>query len=1000
MSTKINDKRIPIHLFTIVLNGEPFIRHHIEEFKKLSGDWHWHIVEGVAALKYDTAWSVPNGGKIPDDMHRKGLSKDGTTEYLNELIQNNPGKVTVYRLQGGQIWDGKVAMVSAPLPYIKEECILVQVDSDELWRAEQLETLRDMFAENPSRTGAYMHCHYFVGPRKFVPQLNVWATDPHDWPRAWRYQPGMKWWSHEPAALANAQGQDVVRINPFTRDETLARGVYFEHFSYVLAEQVRFKQNYYGYKDAVKKWENLQLTKGPVKPKDYLPWANRDGVIDDWGPERGPTLGDKFLNRNQKMKVAGIDDIGSKDLTQMDKESDFASSLREIIGLIRPKKIIETGTYHGEGTTKVIASALRDYNISDSMFFSIEVNPQNIAYAVRYLESQGLLDKVRILQGLSLPQSALPSENEIESEFVRSNEYGSVFVDHKEEDRAKLYHAETQLRGGQDDLLKKTMDYFDGKPDLVLLDSAGHVGELEFDYLLSMLKSPCYIALDDIYHVKHHKSFTKLQSDSRFKVLTSSKERFGSCLVYFDPALAKIQQHSGQAKTENKLKVAGIDDGGYQDLTQMDKESDFARVIRETIQAVRPTKLIETGTYHGQGTTKVITSALRDAKIDNARFFSIEVNPNNIQEAQRYLHSQGLLDRVTILHGLSLPKSLLPTEADIQKSLVENPEYSGIFVDHQEGDRARLYHGETTLKGGQEDLLKKVLDVFEGKPDFVLLDSAGHVGSIEFDYLIANLKAPCYIALDDIYHVKHFKSLKKLEADPRFKMIASSKERFGSCLTYFDPRLGASAQPAKNESSSSAVGSSVAIAAGDVAQANTTGLNITGARNILWVQSNSQSEALSIMSALPQVKRSCPQASIHVVCEESLLPLYENCRSVSSVITFDKAKIGSDSGYQKEIELKIRNVAADVCINGVSPRDLVADYLSLVSGAGVRVASGNSIQMDTATKERNTKAYTTIVQVEHGDMTGFQSRLMEVVGLAEKSGRSLSGNSAAQIAGA
>jgi len=59
---------LPILFFTIVLNGEPFIRHHIEVFKQLPFRWHWHIVEGVADLKHDTAWSVAQGGRITEEF--------------------------------------------------------------------------------------------------------------------------------------------------------------------------------------------------------------------------------------------------------------------------------------------------------------------------------------------------------------------------------------------------------------------------------------------------------------------------------------------------------------------------------------------------------------------------------------------------------------------------------------------------------------------------------------------------------------------------------------------------------------------------------------------------------------------------------------------------------------------------------------------------------------------------------------------------------------------
>ena len=57
---------LPIHFFTIVLNGQPFIRYHIEVFKQLPFPWHWHIVEGVAELTHDTAWEC----KIRRESHR------------------------------------------------------------------------------------------------------------------------------------------------------------------------------------------------------------------------------------------------------------------------------------------------------------------------------------------------------------------------------------------------------------------------------------------------------------------------------------------------------------------------------------------------------------------------------------------------------------------------------------------------------------------------------------------------------------------------------------------------------------------------------------------------------------------------------------------------------------------------------------------------------------------------------------------------------------------
>ena len=64
--------KLPIHFFTIVLNGKPYIDYHIEVFKRLKVPWHWHIIEGVASLTHDTAWSLSQGGRVPTALHLDG----------------------------------------------------------------------------------------------------------------------------------------------------------------------------------------------------------------------------------------------------------------------------------------------------------------------------------------------------------------------------------------------------------------------------------------------------------------------------------------------------------------------------------------------------------------------------------------------------------------------------------------------------------------------------------------------------------------------------------------------------------------------------------------------------------------------------------------------------------------------------------------------------------------------------------------------------------------
>ncbi|MBD2096298.1 FkbM family methyltransferase [Trichocoleus sp. FACHB-591] len=275
---------LPIHFFTIVLNGDPFIKYHIDIFNQLPFEWHWHIVEGVADLKNDTAWSVRLGGHITEEIHQNGLSKDGTTKYLDELAELYPDRVTIYRKPERTFWDGKLEMVNAPLANIDEECLLWQIDVDELWTVEQIHAARRLFIQTPNKTAAFYWCYYFVGEQLLISSRYCYAQNPQqEWLRTWRYQPGCYWAAHEPPILVQPNGdgwKDVASINPFLHQETEAKGLVFQHFAYVTLEQLEFKEKYYGYVDACTQWQSLQAeTRFPLLLRDYFAWVHDETVI-------------------------------------------------------------------------------------------------------------------------------------------------------------------------------------------------------------------------------------------------------------------------------------------------------------------------------------------------------------------------------------------------------------------------------------------------------------------------------------------------------------------------------------------------------------------------------------------------------------------------------------------------------------------------------------------------------------------------------------------------
>jgi len=280
------DRRTPIEIFTIVLNGMPFLPKVYENLLAVKGPWRWHVIEGVSELVHDTAWSVSRGGSVPESLHRGGLSIDGTTAFLDDLSARDGDRVIVYRRPAGQFWGGKRAMVSAPLANIIEPCVLMQMDSDEIWTSEQVDGVRRLFAERPEATAAYFRCNYFVGSDRVVTTRDTYGNhSSYEWLRAWRYKPGCRWAAHEPPRLmtpaSNTTGEaDLSTIDPILHDETEARGLVFDHYAYTTEAQLWFKESYYGYADAVSQWRGLQDAALPARLADHFGWVSDEALVE------------------------------------------------------------------------------------------------------------------------------------------------------------------------------------------------------------------------------------------------------------------------------------------------------------------------------------------------------------------------------------------------------------------------------------------------------------------------------------------------------------------------------------------------------------------------------------------------------------------------------------------------------------------------------------------------------------------------------------------------
>jgi hypothetical protein len=95
----------------------------------------------------------------------------------------------------------------------------------------------------------------------------------------------MRWVAHEPPVLAeplaDGRWRAVAQVNPILHEQTEAAGLVFQHYAYATREQVQFKEDYYGYRGAVARWEALQgAGEFPVMLRDYFPWVRDETQVD------------------------------------------------------------------------------------------------------------------------------------------------------------------------------------------------------------------------------------------------------------------------------------------------------------------------------------------------------------------------------------------------------------------------------------------------------------------------------------------------------------------------------------------------------------------------------------------------------------------------------------------------------------------------------------------------------------------------------------------------
>lgn len=239
---------------------------------------HWVFVEGMTKPGGSTRWCKP----IPDEFHDGHYhSRDGTLQWLQGFCERHKN-ASVHWIDTP--WESKDDMVNVALDELHHVCAnqlsppqggkisypisLFQIDADEKWSANQIESAERDLMITPYRCGAF-RCDAYVGPGLVC--RGQWGEGVgFEYRRIFKWF-GEKFISHEPVVMDGISGSDIIVLPQR-----------FRHNSYLYEKDILFKSKFYDMPNLHSKWIALNKRKEfPVHISELIEgtWAGTNSFI-------------------------------------------------------------------------------------------------------------------------------------------------------------------------------------------------------------------------------------------------------------------------------------------------------------------------------------------------------------------------------------------------------------------------------------------------------------------------------------------------------------------------------------------------------------------------------------------------------------------------------------------------------------------------------------------------------------------------------------------------
>ena len=259
-----------------------------------------------------------------------------------------------------------------------------------------------------------------------------------------------------------------------------------------------------------------------------------------------------------------------------------------------------------------------------------------------------------------------------------------------------------------------------------------------------------------------------------------------------------------------------------QAATAMVHDPELVAKIEGAIKEYAVDVAIETGTFEGTGSTRMVSECFTRVRPPKV-YVTFEVGLQSWLTAYRNLRP---FPFVQCLWGCSVDRAEALAFIMRDEMLANHAKYPDIYIDDVQ-DPVAFYSNELkgtlgrrsiasevssatrrTLSGlrilpsrdaserltesdarkylwSGDGLLPKYLKLHQRNKPLVILDSSGGCGWYEFQVMMEIMKdLPFVLLLDDVHHIKHYRSLEHVKSDPRFRLLGHNSHNGWALATH------------------------------------------------------------------------------------------------------------------------------------------------------------------------------------------------------------------------